>query len=67
MSCFQLTVGGSGSAKPDTVKFPGAYGVSDPGILINIYTTIKNYQIPGPKVWSGFSKAARRFAKVFVS
>ena len=43
MSCFQLTVGGSGNAKPDTVKFPGAYGASDPGILINIYTTLSAY------------------------
>ena len=43
MSCFQLQVGGSGSAEPDTVNFPGAYGASDPGILIDIYTSPKAY------------------------
>ena len=43
MSCFQLSVGGSGSASPDTVKFPGAYGASDPGILINIYQSLTDY------------------------
>lgn len=43
MSCFQLQVGGSGTGEPDTVKFPGAYGASDPGILIDIYTSPKAY------------------------
>ncbi|KAH6897958.1 endoglucanase II [Coprinopsis sp. MPI-PUGE-AT-0042] len=47
--CFQLNVGGSGSARPATVKFPGAYSASDPGIQINIYQTLNNYQIPGPR------------------
>jgi len=48
MSCFQINVGGSGTAAPPTVKFPGAYGASDPGILINIYQQLNTYQIPGP-------------------
>jgi cellulase len=39
MSCYQLTVAGSGSASPATVKFPGAYSATDPGILINIHST----------------------------
>ena len=43
MSCFQVNVGGSGSASPPTVKFPGAYSASDPGILINIYTQLNTY------------------------
>ncbi|TCD63350.1 hypothetical protein EIP91_005651 [Steccherinum ochraceum] len=48
MSCFQVTVGGSGTAAPPTVKIPGAYSPQDPGILINIYTSPKAYDIPGP-------------------
>ncbi|KAF8892332.1 glycoside hydrolase family 61 protein [Gymnopilus junonius] len=48
MSCYQLSVSGSGSAKPPTVKIPGAYSASDPGILINIYTSLTTYAIPGP-------------------
>lgn len=34
MSCFQLNVGGSGTATPSTVNIPGAYAATDPGILI---------------------------------
>lgn len=43
MSCYQVNVGGSGSASPPTVKFPGAYSATDPGILINIYEPMKSY------------------------
>ncbi|KAF9565522.1 hypothetical protein CPC08DRAFT_167478 [Agrocybe pediades] len=48
MSCYQINVSGSGSAKPPTVKFPGAYSANDPGILINIHQTLSTYVIPGP-------------------
>ncbi|KAF1958930.1 hypothetical protein CC80DRAFT_558511 [Byssothecium circinans] len=50
MSCYQLTVGGGGSLSPPTVKFPGAYKSSDPGIKINIHASISSYTIPGPAV-----------------
>ena len=43
MSCFQVNVGGSGTASPSGVKIPGAYSASDPGILINIYQTLASY------------------------
>ncbi|KAF9480944.1 hypothetical protein BDN70DRAFT_893748 [Pholiota conissans] len=46
--CFQLNVSGTGTAKPPTVKIPGVYSASDPGILINIYQTLTTYAIPGP-------------------
>ncbi|KAF9525077.1 glycosyl hydrolase family 61-domain-containing protein [Crepidotus variabilis] len=46
--CFQVTVGGSGTARPATVKFPGAYSNSDPGILVNIHQSLATYKIPGP-------------------
>ncbi|KAF8954535.1 glycosyl hydrolase family 61-domain-containing protein [Flammula alnicola] len=48
MSCFQINIAGSGSAKPAGVSFPGAYSATDPGILINIYQTLTTYAIPGP-------------------
>ncbi|EJD52178.1 hypothetical protein AURDEDRAFT_199593 [Auricularia subglabra TFB-10046 SS5] len=48
MSCFQISVSGGGSASPPTVALPGAYSASDPGILINIYTQLNAYTIPGP-------------------
>jgi cellulase len=48
MSCYQVNVTGSGTASPGTVKIPGAYSASDPGILINIYTSLTAYTIPGP-------------------
>lgn len=54
MSCYQLTItGGSASASPDTVLFPGAYAASDPGILINIHTVLTEYIAPGPTVYAG--------------
>ncbi|KAK2039650.1 hypothetical protein LZ31DRAFT_476219 [Colletotrichum somersetense] len=55
MSCYQLRVEGSGSAKPTGVSFPGAYKATDPGLLINIYNKIANYVIPGPPVYKSGS------------
>ncbi|KAF4633088.1 hypothetical protein G7Y89_g5035 [Cudoniella acicularis] len=49
MECAQINVtGGSGTATPSTVAFPGAYKATDPGLLINIYQTLTTYTIPGP-------------------
>ncbi|GJJ15529.1 hypothetical protein Clacol_009807 [Clathrus columnatus] len=48
MSCYQLHVDGGGSATPATVSIPGTYNAEDPGILINIYTQLNTYDIPGP-------------------
>lgn len=53
MSCYQLTVSGTGTAAPATVKFPGAYKSSDPGILVNIHAALSTYVVPGPAVYSG--------------
>lgn len=55
MTCFQLTVTGSGAASPPTVSFPGAYRASDPGILINIHAPMSTYVAPGPAVCAGGS------------
>jgi cellulase len=49
IECAQINVtGGTGSATPSAVSFPGAYAQNDPGILINIYQTLTYYTIPGP-------------------
>ena len=53
MTCYQLTVEGGGNANPATVKFPGAYSATDPGILVNIHSAMNNYVVPGPPVYSG--------------
>ncbi|KAL2156583.1 hypothetical protein VTH82DRAFT_1328 [Thermothelomyces myriococcoides] len=53
VTCYQLSVTGSGSANPETVSFPGAYSASDPGILVNIHATMDGYTVPGPAVYSG--------------
>ncbi|KAH8816364.1 putative endo-beta-1,4-glucanase D [Xylogone sp. PMI_703] len=53
MECAQINVsGGSGSASPATVSFPGAYNTNDPGILINIYQNLPSYTIPGPPLFT---------------
>lgn len=53
MECAQINVtGGTGTAAPKTVSFPGAYKSTDPGILINIYQKLPGYTIPGPPVFT---------------
>jgi cellulase len=53
MECAQINVtGGTGTAAPSTVAFPGAYKSTDPGILINIYQTLSSYKIPGPSLFT---------------
>ncbi|KAL5351190.1 hypothetical protein ACLOAV_003041 [Pseudogymnoascus australis] len=55
ISCAQLKISGSGEGRPGpTIKLPGGYSATDPGILIGIYWPIPtSYTIPGPEVWSG--------------
>ncbi|CAE6503946.1 unnamed protein product [Rhizoctonia solani] len=52
MSCYQINVTGGGAASPATVKFPGAYSATDPGILFNVNGAYTSYAIPGPPVYS---------------
>ncbi|OAL56991.1 hypothetical protein IQ07DRAFT_24827 [Pyrenochaeta sp. DS3sAY3a] len=53
MSCYQMTVTGGGTNSPATVKFPGAYKASDPGLQINIHAAVAKYVVPGPAVIAG--------------
>ncbi|CAI6341948.1 unnamed protein product [Periconia digitata] len=57
MSCYQLSITGSGSSTPSGVTFPGAYKASDPGIQINIYQNLNSYTAPGPAVIPGGTEA----------
>jgi hypothetical protein len=52
ISCAQASVtGGSGTARPSLLSFPGSYSPSDPGLLVNIYWPIPtNYRAPGGAV-----------------
>ncbi|KAI1432249.1 carbohydrate-binding module family 1 protein [Xylaria sp. CBS 124048] len=59
MTCYQITVTGSGTAEPAGVELPGAYAASDPGILLNIHAPMSTYIAPGPTVYSaGSTKSA---------
>lgn len=54
-SCFQLKVtGGTGTAKTtasETVRFPGAYSATDPGIYTpKVFDSGFKYQFPGPAI-----------------
>ncbi|KAF2197834.1 cellulose-growth-specific protein [Delitschia confertaspora ATCC 74209] len=55
ISCANVNVVGGGSGKPGpTIKLPGGYKATDPGILFNPYYPVPtSYTFPGPAVWSG--------------
>ncbi|KAH9904910.1 carbohydrate-binding module family 1 protein [Xylariomycetidae sp. FL2044] len=55
ITCFQLTITGTGTAQPSGVSLPGAYAASDPGILVNIHAAMSTYVAPGPTVYAGGS------------
>lgn len=57
MTCYQITVTGSGLSSPSGVAFPGAYKATDPGIEINIYQNLATYAAPGPAVIAGGTEA----------
>ncbi|KAF2647416.1 lytic polysaccharide monooxygenase [Lophiostoma macrostomum CBS 122681] len=57
VTCFQISVQGDGSVKPEGVVFPGAYKATDRGIEINIYQHLSEYVAPGPDVVSGGTTA----------
>jgi hypothetical protein len=53
--CINLMVTGGGSDVPAGTLGESLYTETDPGILINIYTTGLSYTIPGPTLYSGGS------------
>lgn len=55
--CINLLVSGSGSTSPTGVPATSFYKATDPGILIDIYSKISSYTIPGPAL-SGLKRRA---------
>ncbi|KAI1258632.1 glycoside hydrolase family 61 protein [Xylariaceae sp. FL1019] len=52
--CFNIAVTGSGTKSlPAGTLGTALYKSNDPGILMNPYTTITNYAMPGPALWTG--------------
>jgi lytic cellulose monooxygenase (C1-hydroxylating) len=52
--CINIAVTGSGTTQlPAGTLGINLYKADDPGILFNPYTTITEYIIPGPKLWTG--------------
>ncbi|OTA99062.1 carbohydrate-binding module family 1 protein [Hypoxylon sp. CI-4A] len=53
--CFNLEVTGDGTDVPEGTLGTELYSSTDPGIVVNIYTTGLTYTIPGPTLISGAS------------
>ncbi|KAL6709369.1 hypothetical protein ACN47E_001776 [Coniothyrium glycines] len=58
VTCYQLTVSGSGTLVPkDTVTFPSAYTKTGPGLGFSIHTNMDSYPAPGPALIEGGTEA----------
>ncbi|OJJ77008.1 hypothetical protein ASPBRDRAFT_223028 [Aspergillus brasiliensis CBS 101740] len=51
--CFNLQVTGTGTATPTGVKGTELYTATEAGILVNIYSSLATYTVPGPTQFSG--------------
>lgn len=51
--CLNIQVTGGGSDEPEGTLGEELYKDTDAGILFNIYTTLSEYPIPGPALYSG--------------
>jgi hypothetical protein len=56
--CLNLKVTGGGSDKPSGTLGTALYKNTDPGILVNIYTSMSSYTIPGPALYTGASSGS---------
>ncbi|KAJ5753028.1 hypothetical protein N7520_009945 [Penicillium odoratum] len=56
--CINLKVTGGGSATPSGTLGTALYKNTDPGILINIYTSLSTYEIPGPTLYTAAATTA---------
>jgi hypothetical protein len=68
--CVNIQISGSGNRHPCRQGATCSHGTAlykanDPGILINIYSAISSYKIPGPAVWNGLKKRAGLVGKSF--
>ncbi|RYP77391.1 hypothetical protein DL771_001186 [Monosporascus sp. 5C6A] len=53
LTCYQLSVTGTGSRTPAGVSLPGAFSASDPSITVDIHRAMSSYKAPGPAVIQG--------------
>ncbi|KAJ5950385.1 Glycoside hydrolase family 61 [Penicillium vulpinum] len=60
--CLNLKVTGGGSDSPKGVLGTALYKAADPGILVNIYTSMDSYEIPGPALYTGASSGSETTA-----
>lgn len=57
--CGQIKVTGGSAELPSTgTDMTKAYSATDPGVLVNIYSGLTDYKIPGPAVWNGASSGS---------
>ncbi|KNG51056.1 carbohydrate-binding module family 1 protein [Stemphylium lycopersici] len=57
MTCYQLTVTGSGTLEPKGVTFPEAYSKDGPGLGFSIHADLESYPAPGPELIAGGTEA----------
>ncbi|KAH6633683.1 glycosyl hydrolase family 61-domain-containing protein [Boeremia exigua] len=57
VTCYQLTVTGSGTATPAGVKFPEAYSKTGPGLGFSIHAPLTEYPAPGPALYARGTKS----------
>lgn len=62
--CFNLAVSGTGSLQPSGTYGTDLYHETDPGILYNLYTTVEDYTMPGPTLYSGFPSSVAQSSSV---
>ena len=65
--CANIEITGSGTELPEGVLGTELYSPTDPGILFNPYTTLTNYTIPGPTLFSGASSGGSPATSAAVS
>ena len=68
--CVNIQISGSGTKHPckqgaACSRGTALYKANDPGILIDIYSAISSYKIPGPALWSGLKKRAGLVGRSF--
>ena len=62
MQCINFAITGGGSDKPAGVLGTKLYTPTDPGISINIYTSLATYDMPGPTKIAGAASQASQTA-----
>lgn len=58
VTCYQLTVTGSGTLVPKGVKFPEAYSKTGPGLGFSIHADLSDYPAPGPALIASGTESA---------